>query len=221
MLAFHAALHGTDKPLNIPSSSFRPASREGEKANHVVETLSRAGWEILTSHPAPCFSWPLLFGAGWGGHSSEIILGKVPLLAVLCCTPQQPGIPKSTPAGGKQAVFLAPFPCTRLENSSQQATQSAAPNSGLQSTRSCIPSATQPLPASQHVPEQLCSDMEPDPASPFSPTIQCTSGTSWFPQPKQGRLRVMPTVVSLTVDVRRALFSHSHRDPSPWHCCRN
>lgn len=145
VLEFHAALRGTDKPLNIPSSSSRPASGKGEKANHVVEILSKACWELLTPHPAPCFSWPLLFGAGRGGHSSEIIVGKVPLLAVLRCTPQQPGIPKSTPAGGKQAVFLTPFPWTRLENSSQQATQPAAPNSGLQSTRSRTPSATQPL----------------------------------------------------------------------------
>lgn len=130
-----------------PAAPGLPASGEGEKANQVVETLRRAGRELLTSRPAPCFSWPLLFGAGWGGQSSKIIVSKLPLLAVLRCTPQQPGMPKSTPAGGKQAVFLAPFPCMRLENSSQQATQPAAPNSGLQSTRSCTPSATQRHPS--------------------------------------------------------------------------
>lgn len=50
-----AALHGTDKPLNIPSSSSRPASAEGEKANQVVETLSRAGWGLLTPILLPAF----------------------------------------------------------------------------------------------------------------------------------------------------------------------
>lgn len=87
---------------------------EGEKANQAVETeQSRSG--ALNIPSFSCFSWPLLFGAGRGGQNSEIIVGKL-ILAVLHCTPQQPGMPKSIPAGGKQVVFLAPFPCTRLEN---------------------------------------------------------------------------------------------------------